>query len=118
MIQVLSLMATLFDDRSPFRLQNEEKSHIRRLIKSKLRIHAGDMHTKSRIRRRAIYEGAYTRRCMNRKGRICREVSFWSMVVSPRYLCPCLWTKVPRQSCRSLVSQLMVLDFYGFGSWY
>ena len=34
-------MATLFDDRSPFRLQNEEKSHIHRLIKSKLRIHAG-----------------------------------------------------------------------------
>jgi hypothetical protein len=85
-------------DRSPD-YKNEEKFHIRRFIKPKMRIHAGTLYTKSRIRRFAIYEVAYTRGFMNIKERTCREASLWSVVVSPRYLSLCCWTKVSRQSC-------------------
>ena len=99
-------------------LSLDYKFHIRRLIKLKLRIHAGTLYTKSRIRRFSMYEVVYTRRFMNRKGRTCREASLWSVVVSPRYLSLCCWTKVPRQSCWSRVLKLMVLYYYGFGSWY
>ena len=108
---------SLMTDLSP-NYKNEEKFHIRRFIKPKMRIHAGTLYTKSWIRSLAIYEVAYTRNSMNRKGRACREAYFWSVVVSPRYLSLCFWTKVSRQSCWSRVLKLMVLCYYGFGLWY
>ena len=109
----LSLMTDLSPD-----YKNEEKSHTRRFIKPKLRIHTGTLYTKLQIRRLAIYEVAYTRSFLNKKNRTCREAFFWSVVVSPRYLSLCFWTKVSRQLCWSQVLKLMVLYYYGFGPWY
>ena len=110
MIQVLSLMATHSEVgtgdgnliRGHILVQQAKKVHTRRFIKPKSRIHAGSLYTKLRIRRFAIYQVGYTCSFMNGKERTCRKAYFWSVVVSPRYLSLCFWTKVSRQTCWSL----------------
>jgi len=107
MIQVLSLMATHSEVgtgdgnliRGHILVQQAKKVHTRRFIKPKSRIHAGSLYTKLRIRRFAIYQVGYTCSFMNGKERTCRKAYFWSVVVSPRYLSLCFWTKVSRQTC-------------------
>ena len=104
MIQVLSLMATHSEEgtgdgnliREQILVQHAKKVHTRRFVKPKSRVHAGWIQQK----------------------RVYVEKYLWSMAVSPWKLCLWFRTIVSRRACRSLVLKLMVLSYYGFGSWY
>ena len=104
MIQVLSLMATHSEVgtgdgnliRRQILVQHAKEVHIRMFVKPKSRVHA------SWIQKKRVYVEKY----------------LWSMVVSPWKLCLWFRTIVSRRACRSLVLKLMVLCYYGFGSWY